>query len=455
MAAPALTASRVDNRSRFVLPLACASIVPVLMNYTSPLVSLPETAAGVGAGPVAQTWLMNASPLGLAAALLVAGTLADNFGRRRLLLWGLLGTAGFSVAAGLSGTAGVLIAARIGQGAAGAAIIAASLGIIGSAYTEPGARGRATGWWASSLSAGLVVGPVVTGALTADWGWSAVYWVYALVAAGLAAATGLLAESRAGTRRSVHYGGVLAFVTAMAGLIALLTVARTGWWQSPVLVLAALVAVALVVFVVLSLRHHSPMVDLRLFSRLPFLLSVMGSGFNGLLMIGVISVLPTAWQHAHHLTALQVAAPFTLYPLAALVTARLSRHVRLPPARLLALGYGLSLAQLLLLGTVTEWSLAQALPAYLIAGIGSGFANSANARMAVDSVPAEAAAMGSGAANTARYVGSAMGVAIGIALVGGLGWAVGIDAFLVASAALLAAATVGYAVLGGRRASLA
>ncbi|MGH8876147.1 MAG: MFS transporter [Stackebrandtia sp.] len=438
------------TRSRVVLPIACAAIIPVLMNYTTPLVTLPETAAGVGAGPLAQTWVMNASPLGLAAALLVAGTLADNYGRRRLLMLGALTMAAASAVAGLATDPGMLIGARIGQGVAGAAIIAASLGILGNAYTDPAERGRATGLWAMSLSSALAVGPLISGWLTAAWSWRTVYWLYAVLALGLALAVSTLDESRARHRRPVHFGGIVAFVIGMTALVAALTLARDGWGQVPVLVLLATTAVAMVAFTVLSQRHHAPMVDMTLFRHRPFLLSIAGSGLNGLLMIGIMSVLPTAWQHTHHLSALHVAIPFTMYPLAALVTARLSRYVPVTPTRMLSIGYGLSLAQLLMLGTVTDWSMTRAIAAYLIAGIGSGFVNAANARMAVDSVPTAHASMGSGAANTARYVGSAVGVAVGIAVVGAWGWETGIDVVLIAATVLLAVAAVAGARLSRR-----
>ncbi|ADD42266.1 MFS transporter [Stackebrandtia nassauensis] len=445
-----------QTRSRAVLPIACAAIVPVLMNYTSPLISLPETAAGVGAGPLAQTWIMNASPLGLAAALLVAGILADNFGRRRMLLVGALGMGLTSAIVALSTDAAVLIGARIGQGVAGAAIIAASLGLLGSNYTDPAERGRATGLWAMALGAGLAVGPLATGALTEAWSWRAIYWVYAAVSIALAVAVTRLDESRAEQRRPVHYAGIVSFVSGMCFLLAAITLARTGWTRLPVLVLLGATVVALAGFVALSLRHHAPMVDMRLFRHRPFLLSVTGSGLNGLLMIGVMSVLPTAWQHTHHFDALHMAIPFTVYPLAALVIARLARYVPVPPIRLLAIGYGLSLAQLLMVGSMTNWSMPRVVISYLIAGIGAGFVNAANARMAVDSVPSANASMGSGAANTARYVGSAMGVAIGIAVVGGLGWADGVNSVLIGSAVLLGLAALGYASVGRvRRPSLA
>ncbi|HZE37294.1 MAG TPA: MFS transporter [Stackebrandtia sp.] len=447
LASPAVTPAPRPSRApaTAVLGIACAAIIPVLMNYTTPLITLPPTARGVGAGAAAQTWILNASPLGLAAALLVSGTLADNFGRRRLMIIGALGTALGSALAAVAADPATLIAGRVLQGATGAAIIASSLGAIGHTFTEPSARARATGLWATALSTGLVLGPIVSGLLTVSVSWRAAYWVFAALGVVLAAAATRLPESRAARRRPVHYGGIVTAVTAMAALLAALTLARTGWTQPSVVVLAVVTALAVAGFAVLSRRHHAPMVDLHLFRHRPFLLSIAGSGLNGLIMIGVLSAVPTAWENTHRFGALFVGAVFVSYPLLAMVTARLSRYLRLSSNRQLALGYAIHIGQLFLLGTVDHWSLPHAIAGFGIAGIGCGLVNSANARMAVDSVPAERASMGSGAANTARYVGSAVGLAVAVTVIGGAGWGAGVDAMLIASAVLLALAAVAFA----------
>ncbi|MFD0785366.1 MFS transporter, partial [Micromonospora azadirachtae] len=79
-------ASRSDARALFAV---CAATLLVLMNYTAPVAVLPQTARSLGASLTTQTWLINAITLGLAATLLVAGSLGDDFGRRRIFRAGL------------------------------------------------------------------------------------------------------------------------------------------------------------------------------------------------------------------------------------------------------------------------------------------------------------------------------------------------------------------------------
>ena len=85
-AAPVPDANRSDSRAPFAV---CAATLLVLMNYTAPAAVLPQTARSLGAGLTTQTWLINAITLGLAATLLVAGSLGDDFGRRRIFRAGL------------------------------------------------------------------------------------------------------------------------------------------------------------------------------------------------------------------------------------------------------------------------------------------------------------------------------------------------------------------------------
>src|SRR6266702_3825783 len=83
---------------RAVLPVAAAAPLLVLMAYSAPAATLPATAAGLGAGPIGQIWILNGIALGLAAILLTAGALADNQGRRRMFWIGAAASAVASVA---------------------------------------------------------------------------------------------------------------------------------------------------------------------------------------------------------------------------------------------------------------------------------------------------------------------------------------------------------------------
>ncbi|HEY1180444.1 MAG TPA: MFS transporter, partial [Phytomonospora sp.] len=168
---------------------------------------------------------------------------------------------------------------------------------------------------------------------------------------------------------------------------------------------------------------------------------------NGLAIIGAGSITATVWQHAHHFSAFETSLTFTLWSSASLAAALTARRLTIRPVRMLGLGYLFASAFILLLGTGGTWSLWRVLVGFAISGIGAGLVNAASARLAIDSVPAHRAGMGSGANNTARYIGSSVGVAVAISLLSSLGWDAGMDrVLLIATALLLAGAAIAFTV---------
>ncbi|NVI89579.1 MFS transporter, partial [Actinomadura sp. BRA 177] len=102
------------------LTLPAAATLLALMNYCAPAATLADTARGLHAGAAAQIWLMSSISLGLAAALLAAGSLADDHGRKRAFVAGAAVLAASSVACALAPNAPVFIAGRVAPGAASA-----------------------------------------------------------------------------------------------------------------------------------------------------------------------------------------------------------------------------------------------------------------------------------------------------------------------------------------------
>ena len=136
------------------LAVAAAGTLLVLVAFTTPLTTLASTAAGLGAGPGAQAWVLSAMNVGTAAGLLSSGAIGDDYGRRRTFLVGTLVLAGASVLGALAPNALVLVLARVLQGLGGAAMLACGLGLIGHAFREGPARTRATGVWGPRWVAG-------------------------------------------------------------------------------------------------------------------------------------------------------------------------------------------------------------------------------------------------------------------------------------------------------------
>ncbi|WP_306806374.1 MFS transporter [Streptomyces sp. SKN60] len=452
--APTLSSSPTRElgapRPGATLAVTSAATALTLMNYTAPMLTLPAMSAAFGTPASAQAWLLNGTPLGLAVLLLVAGSLADAHGRRRVFL---LGTVALGVTTALGALAGSTLTftlARIAQGAASAAVLAASLGLIAHAHPGGAARIRATGVWGAFVSAGIALGPLLAGGLSGLGelgGLAAWRLTYGVLAAGtlVAAAFGVraLAESRAPrTGRRADLAGALTLGLALAAALTALTLGRDGWLRPSVGLLLLAAAVLTALFVSVERRVRAPMIDLALFRRPAFRAATAGALFTGLAVIGFFSVLPALLQHGGAgLAPLTTAWLFLLWSGTAFVVALQVRRLagRISATYQLVLGFVLSTAGVLALyGALEGGSVLRLLPGLVVAGVGSGLLNAALPRLAVDSVPQERAAMGSGANNTARYIGSSAGVALSLALS-----TAGPDAALLASAALgLAGAVV-------------
>jgi MFS family permease len=437
---------------RATLALTSAATAITLMTYTAPMVTLPDTAAALHTPVSAQAWLLNGTPLGLAALLLVAGSLADDHGRRRIFLAGTLALGLTTVLGAFTTSTWQFTLARIAQGASSAAILASSLGLLVHAFPTPRGRLHATGVWGAFVSGGIAVGPLVTGAIP---DWRVAYG--ALGAATLIVAalgTRALTESRAPRPGRPDLAGAVTFGLALVALVAALTLGRDGWLRTPVALLSGAALVLLAVFVAVERRAGTPMIDLTLFRSPGFLASSAGGLFTGLALIGLFSFLPALLQQTLGMSAMNTAWLFLLWSgmsFAVALQAKRFAH-RVPPRRQLAIGFVLhTVGVLTMLGALDAGSWQRLLPGLVIGGIGSGLLNAALPLLAVESVPPQRAAMGSGAQQTFRYVGSCAGVALTIAVStpsggGPSGLVHGADLAMAVSAALAAVGAIGVAV---------
>lgn len=429
---------RTEVRAKTGAVLAVTGGAPllVLMNYATPLIMVPQTAAHLGAGASGQVWIMSSISLGLAALLLVAGGLADDYGRRRVFVIGAALLAAASTVGAAAPDTLVFVLARIVQGMASAALLVTSLGIMGHAFPAGHARLRATGLYGAMMGAGVAVGPLLGGALERPVGWNAMYWIYALAAALLAlSARAVLPESRAERPHRLDVGGVVTLGLGLAALLAAITEGRQGWTRGPVVTLFAVAATLIAAFATIELRTRQPLLDPVLFRRPLFLLATLGAVVQGLAVIGLMSDLSTVLERRQAFTPLAAAAAIAYWSAVSFLVSLQVKKVRLRPGRLLTAGFLAAAAgDLLLLGVTGRWSWPQAAAGLLVAGVGYGIANAALARLALESVPADRGSVGSGANNTARYIGSAVGVPLVVAVVA----AAGFDTALWLCAGLLA-----------------
>jgi EmrB/QacA subfamily drug resistance transporter len=256
----AIVASGIVFLDSTVVNLALKRIGEELPTTTS--LGVLEAQAYVGSGYLAV----------LAALLIIAGALADRYGRRRIFSIGLASFGVISVLCGLAPTLEILIGARLLQGAAGALLVPGSLAIITAAF-DGAARARAFGLWAASTSALTLLGPILGGLLVDNVSWRVAFLINVpLVAIALWAAIRHVEESR-DAEATGHFDWLGSIVGALAvGGLAFGAIRgqESQWTDTTAWVSLGIGAVTLVLFPILMAARPQPLVPLSLFRNREF-----------------------------------------------------------------------------------------------------------------------------------------------------------------------------------------
>lgn len=383
-----------------------------LVSYTAPLSTLRTISADLGSGPSGQSWILSSMSLGLTAALLTAGTLADEQGRRRVFVFGALVLALASAGGAAAPGTVAFVLGRVVQGVGAAAMVACSLALISRALPPGPERARATGMWGAALALGIAVGPVLAAMLP----WRAFYLLIAAAAVGVAVAgRALLVESTSGEPRPVDLPGMLLLAGGLSALLAGLTESRRlpiGPFPIALLVVGALLLGG---FLVVQRRSAHPMVALGLFRSPGLLAATTASLASGLGVIAVMSFLPAVLQRGQGYGPAAAALLLVGWSGTSIVTALLTRRISERVSGAVRLSAGLVVVAVGLVPLAwlrPDTGIGLALTGMVVAGLGTGVVNATLGREAVASVPAHRAGMGSGINNTSRYLGAAIGVTL-------------------------------------------
>jgi EmrB/QacA subfamily drug resistance transporter len=259
---------------RRVLLVAILATFTAFLDGTVVTVALPAIGRDLGgAGEAAlglQQWVVDAYLVTLGSLILLAGSLSDVHGRRRVLAAGLAGFAVASAACALAPTGPVLIGARAVQGVAGALLVPSSLAMIVEAF-DGEEQGRAIGRWTAYTGTAAIIGPLVGGLLVDTLSWRFVFWLTVPVCLlTLVLLRPLPGGVPAPGRRIDVLGAALAGVGLAGTVSALIESERLGW-GSPAVVGALIVGVAcLAAFLVVERLSKDPMLPMRLFGARNF-----------------------------------------------------------------------------------------------------------------------------------------------------------------------------------------
>ncbi|MFG2770694.1 MFS transporter [Streptomyces sp. NPDC048350] len=253
------SAARMDGRMRLVLLVLLVAQFMLAVDFSILNVALPVMGEGLGFSLAGLQWIATAFALAAAGFTLLFGRVADLVGRRRLFLAGMALLGISSLAGGLATDPTVLMAARVAQGLATAAVTPAGLSLLTSSFPEGPLRAKALGLNGALMSAGFTTGAILGGVLTDLLSWRWAFFINVPVAlAVLLVAPAVLKESRPEVRPRLDIPGA---ITVTGGLLALVY----GLTTEP---LALPVGVALLVaFWFVERRAASPLVPVRILTR--------------------------------------------------------------------------------------------------------------------------------------------------------------------------------------------
>lgn len=408
----------VTMRSR---PVALATVLLVLcltfLDTTVVSVALGNIQYQLGAGVISLQWVANGYSLPFASLMLIAGSLSDRYGRKRLMIIGMVIFVGGSVVCAVAPSIGWLIAGRAVMGVGAAACEPGTLSVLRHLYTDRRERARALGAWAAASGLALALGPVLGGVLVGLADWRAVFWFnLALGLVLLVAVLRFLPETSDPAEGRLDGGG---FALGAVGLGALIYAGISGeqygygtWWIVTLFVVAV---AALAAFVVVELRVRNPSLDLRLV-RKPVLGTALFAAFA--VYFGIFSIFFFTALYldlALGYSGWKLAGVFAPMAVAIVGGSLLSgRWVAAGgPRTPLVAGSVVSALGILLtrFAVVADPSEAFLIVALAVAGLGFGVAVVPLTAAVLGHVPAARSGMAAGATNTARQLGTVIGVA--------------------------------------------
>ncbi|CAM5402364.1 MFS transporter [Streptomyces tanashiensis] len=261
--------ARMTGRMRLVLVVLLLAQFMLAVDFSILNVALPVIGQGLGFSLGGLQWIATAFALAAAGFTLLFGRVADLVGRRRLFLGGMALLGVSSLAGGLATGPEVLMAARVAQGLATAAVTPAGLSLLTSSFPEGPLRAKALGLNGALMSAGFTTGAILGGVLTDLLSWRWAFLVNVPVAlAVLLVAPAVLKESRPAVRPRLDVPGAITVTGGLLALVYGLTVTGEHGWTDPTALTALAVGAALLAaFVLVERRAASPLVPIHVLKR--------------------------------------------------------------------------------------------------------------------------------------------------------------------------------------------
>lgn len=293
----------LPDRTLFQQAMLLATVTFVTMLYAMTVtianVSLPQMQGSLSTTPDQIAWIVTFNIVATAIVTPISGWLAARFGRRRLMIWGIVGFGVSSVLCGLATSVNELVLYRIGQGAFGAPLVPLSQAIVIESFEER-IRARVMSIWGTGVIMGPILAPALGGALSEAYSWRWVFFM--LVPFTVVALLGVLSfiKARKGPRPEAHldWTGFAALAVVITTLQLMLDRGeREGWFESfEIVTYACVFAGAVWVFLVRNMQAEKPFLNPALLRDRNFVVGLILIFIFGMLNFTPITLLPTLLQ---------------------------------------------------------------------------------------------------------------------------------------------------------------
>ena len=399
-----------------ILAVLSGSLLLISLDNTILNVALPRLQEDLSATTSQLQWVIDAYSVLFAGSLLLAGTLGDRFGRRRVLLIGLFIFMAGSLGAVFAPGADALTACRAVMGIGGACIMPSTLSILVQVFPDPRERAQAIGIWAAVAGVGIALGPILGGLLLEHFSWHSIFLVNPPIAIlAVVAVFALVPESRDPSKPALDPLGAVLSTLGIVALVTTVIELPDAGLDAYTLGLAAAAVLLLAAFVWWERRVRRPMLPMEYFGNRLFSTAIIVVGLVYFALMGAMFFLPQFLQLVQGMTPLQ--SGLSMIPAAAglLVASMLSPRLaeRFGTRRIVVIGLLIVVVGLVAFSTFIRttpyWFIAIAL-AFMAGGLGMTLPQATNGVLAA--VPAERAGMGSAVNDAVAELGGSFGVAI-------------------------------------------
>ena len=421
-----MTSGEGHPRRWAILGVLVVSLLIVVLDNTVLNIALPTIQKDLGATAGELVWAIDSYILAFAALLFTWGALGDRYGRKRILVIGLIIFGLASAASAFATTPGMLIGFRAVMGIGGAAVMPTTLAIITVVF-PPHERGKAIGAWAGAVGAAVALGPVLGGLLLQhpEWSswitgndWGAVFLINVpIVIIGLIGVWRVVPETRDPHPRKLDLIGLVLSVVGLTLLVyGIIHASSTLSWVDPGVILPMLGGVAvLIVFLWYEARSDHKSFDVSLFANRGYAVSLAAVTLAFFALSGITFTLPFYLQILRGYDTLIAGLCFVPFAVGQILAAPRSAAMVLRFGYRAVMTTGLVLVALSLVALLfvqMDTALWIILVVFFIFGFGMGNVIAPASTVMQNVLPLARAGAGSAVQNTVRQVGGALGVAI-------------------------------------------